>query len=132
MARVASGLDRWIAEGPGTRGLAPGARLGVLAHAASIDHAARHLLEWLRADGTYRVERLFAPEHGLWGHEQDMEPVATTSDPWTGLPVRQPVRPRPRPRYDLPRRTSPGSTRSSSTCRTWAAATTPSCTRSRT
>jgi len=88
MARVASGLDRWIRDGPRACSLGRGARLGVLAHVASIDGQARHLLEWLRQDGGYRVERLFAPEHGLWGHEQDMEPVATARDPFTSLPVR--------------------------------------------
>jgi uncharacterized protein YbbC (DUF1343 family) len=88
MRRVASGLDRWIADGAGTCGLAPGARLGVLAHAASIDARGRHLLEWLRDERSYTLERLFAPEHGLWGHEQDMETVAAANDPFTGLPVR--------------------------------------------
>ena len=31
--------------------------------------------------------RLFAPEHGLWGHEQDMEAVADQTDPVSGLPI---------------------------------------------
>ncbi len=88
MARVTSGLDRWIADGPRACGLARGARIGVLAHAASIDAHGRHVLEWLAEDRTVRLERLFAPEHGLWGHEQDMEAVSSASDPFSGLAVR--------------------------------------------
>jgi len=87
MKGTTSGHERWIVEGPRACGLVRGARLGVLAHAASVDGHARHLLEWLREDDTYRLERLFAPEHGLWGHEQDMEPVARSRDPFSGLPV---------------------------------------------
>ena len=87
MARVRSGLDRWIAEGAAACGLPAAARLGLLAHAASVDHRGRHVLEWLVAAGAYRLERLFAPEHGLWGHEQDMEAVADTVDPHSGVEV---------------------------------------------
>jgi uncharacterized protein YbbC (DUF1343 family) len=85
MARVVTGLDRWLSGE--VRPLAPGARLGLLAHAASIDARGRHVLERLGGAGGPGVVRLFAPEHGLWGHEQDMEPVRTTVERTTGLPV---------------------------------------------
>jgi len=87
MAHVLSGLDRWIAGGPEVIGLSRGARIALLAHPASVDRRARHVVEWLQATDDHRLERLFAPEHGLWGHEQDMEPVASSVDPWTGLEV---------------------------------------------
>jgi uncharacterized protein YbbC (DUF1343 family) len=41
----------------------------------------------LLASPDLRLERLFAPEHGLWGHEQDMESVPDSTDRRTGLPV---------------------------------------------
>jgi uncharacterized protein YbbC (DUF1343 family) len=59
----------------------------VLAHAASIDSEGRHAVDLLRSVPGLHVERLFAPEHGLYGHEQDMEAVAGTTDAPTGLPV---------------------------------------------
>jgi uncharacterized protein YbbC (DUF1343 family) len=84
---VLTGLDRWMDEGDASVGLSPGARLGLLAHPASVDRHARHLVDWLCTTGTHRLERIFAPEHGLWGHEQDMEPVSESVDRRTGLPV---------------------------------------------
>ncbi|MDH3786800.1 MAG: DUF1343 domain-containing protein, partial [Acidobacteriota bacterium] len=94
MTRVQSGLDRWIAEGPSVCAARPGDRVGLLAHPASVDRDGCHILERLDAlatfpDGSTALtwKRLFAPEHGLWGHAQDMETVDSGHDPWTGLPV---------------------------------------------
>jgi uncharacterized protein YbbC (DUF1343 family) len=107
-SKVLSGLDRWIADGPSALGLGPGSRLGVVAHPASVDRRGRHVIDWLHASNSHRVVRVFAPEHGLWGHEQDMEPVAESVDSWTGLPVvslygsdRASLRPRPGQLGDL-------------------------------
>ena len=84
---VQTGLERWLADGPSCAGLAKKPRYGLLAHPASIDHRGRHSLESLAAAAPGLPSRLFAPEHGLWGHEQDMESVGDAVDPWTGLPV---------------------------------------------
>ncbi len=108
MGQVRTGLARWIDEGPAVCGLAAGARIGLLAHPAAVDARARHVVEWLHGSAEYRLERLFAPEHGLWGHQQDMEPVGREIDPWTGLPVislygvdRESLRPRAEQLADL-------------------------------
>lgn len=94
MARVQTGLDRWLREGPTRIGATPGQRVGLLAHPASICADGRHLLELLEPLGTFgagrlplNFTRLFAPEHGLWGQAQDMETVESGRDPWTGLPI---------------------------------------------
>jgi len=87
MSGVRSGLDRWLDEGPAVAGLARGARLGLLSHAASVDRRGRSAIELLHASGPAILERLFAPEHGLWGHQQDMEQVGAAVDPLSGLPV---------------------------------------------
>jgi len=87
MANVVSGLERFVAQGLGCAGLASGASCGLLAHAASIDRHAHHAVELVRKVPGARLIRLFAPEHGLWGHEQDMERVAHTTDPASGLDV---------------------------------------------
>ena len=84
MPRVISGLQRWLAE-PATAGLADGSRIGLLLHPASVDARARHALELVQQSKRYRTVRLFAPEHGVDGHEQDMESVRGTTDASTGL-----------------------------------------------
>ena len=85
--RVETGLDRFLGEGPACAGLPVGSRIGLLAHAASVDRLAYHAVERLAADPRVRLTRLFAPEHGLWGHEQDMERVRDSVDPVSGLDV---------------------------------------------
>jgi beta-N-acetylhexosaminidase len=85
MARVDSGLERWL------RGeadpLPPGSRIGLLAHPASVDASARSALERIHEGGRFRPVRLFAPEHGFAGREQDMERVRDSVESSTGLPV---------------------------------------------
>ncbi len=62
------------------------ARVGLLAHPASVDRDLRHAAERLAEAGA-EVVRLFAPEHGVTGGTQDMVPVDERRDPVTGLPV---------------------------------------------
>lgn len=78
---IATGLDRLLGA---PRELA-GRRYGLLAHAAALtrDLEPAHL-------ALARVTppaRLFAPEHGYHGVEQDMVGAADQTDPWTGVPV---------------------------------------------
>lgn len=87
MPAVVSGLERLLREGAAAAGLSRGARVALLAHAAAVDSAARHAVELLRAAGELDLALLLAPEHGLYGHEQDMEAVDATRDPASGLPV---------------------------------------------
>jgi uncharacterized protein YbbC (DUF1343 family) len=87
MTRVRTGLELFLDPAFDGAGLPRGAKLGVLAHAASIDAGGRHLVDRLLLDGRFRVTRLFAPEHGVRGEAQDMETVIETVDRPTGLPV---------------------------------------------
>jgi uncharacterized protein YbbC (DUF1343 family) len=87
MTRVRTGLERFLDPASEATSLARGAKLGVIAHAASIDAGGRHLVDRLILDGRFRVTRLFAPEHGVRGEAQDMEAVAESVDRVTGLPV---------------------------------------------
>ena len=83
--RVVSGLERWL------RGevepLPKGTRIGLLAHPASVDSAAQHAVHRILDDGRFPLAGLFAPEHGLFGHEQDMQRVDAANEPASGLPV---------------------------------------------
>lgn len=87
MRFVRTGLDRWPTLDPEALGLASGARLGLVAHPASIDASGRHAVEILRDDRRFHLVRLFAPEHGVRGEAQDMEPVDERVDLASGLPV---------------------------------------------
>lgn len=87
MSRVRTGLESFLDPASDAAGLARGARLGVVAHPASIDAGGRHLVDRLMRDGRFRVVRLFGPEHGVRGEAQDMEAVAEPADHTTGLPL---------------------------------------------
>jgi uncharacterized protein YbbC (DUF1343 family) len=87
MDGVTVGLERFLAPGSDLADLSGGARIGVVAHPASVDHRVRHAVDRLAGDPRLRPVRLFAPEHGLRGEAQDMEPVPGSTDERTGLPV---------------------------------------------
>lgn len=72
---VRTGLDR-LADEPAVARLVRGRRVGLLVHAASVDRRLRHAVDVLVAAGA-DLRVLFGPEHGLFGHAQDMVPVAS-------------------------------------------------------
>jgi len=63
-----------------------GARVGLLAHPASVDRAMVHIAEVLRRAGV-QPSIFFGPEHGYGGEAQDMIGVASTADAGTGAPI---------------------------------------------
>ncbi len=75
MQHVRSGLDRFLEPASDLAGLGAGARVGLLAHAATVDSAGRHAVALFDADARLELVRLFAPEHGIFGEAQDMESV---------------------------------------------------------
>jgi uncharacterized protein YbbC (DUF1343 family) len=87
MDRVRTGLEIFLDPASEGSGLLRGARLGVVAHAASIDAGGRHLIDRLAQDGRFRLVRLFGPEHGIRGEAQDMETVSEPADRATGVPI---------------------------------------------
>jgi uncharacterized protein YbbC (DUF1343 family) len=64
-----------------------GRRYAVASHSAavSLDSFPIHLA--LLRTGAQRPVRLFGPEHGFYGVEQDMVPTLEARDPWTGVPI---------------------------------------------
>jgi uncharacterized protein YbbC (DUF1343 family) len=87
MDELTVGLERFLAPDSDLAGLSEGVHLGVVAHPASVDRGVRHAVDRLAGDSRLRPVRLFAPEHGLRGEAQDMEPVSGSADARTGLPV---------------------------------------------
>jgi len=79
---IATGLDRLLAEPSQLDGRA----VGLLAHRASVsaELVPAHLA---LARAGHRPQRLFGPEHGFYGVEQDMVPASDQTDPWTGAEI---------------------------------------------
>jgi uncharacterized protein YbbC (DUF1343 family) len=81
---VRTGLDR-IADGDSDAvRLVAGRKVGLLAHAASVDRSLRSTVSVLRHAGA-RVSALFGPEHGFAGAAQDMVGVGNADN--TDVPV---------------------------------------------
>lgn len=75
------GIDRLLAE---PAQYLAGKRFALLVNQSSVAADGRYLFEALVAQG-YKAEKIFAPEHGLFGTEQDQITVADEIDGFTGL-----------------------------------------------
>jgi uncharacterized protein YbbC (DUF1343 family) len=85
------GLDRLArshGDAPAARLAArlQGARVGLLAHPASVDRELRHVARVLTALAI-KPRVVFGPEHGYGGEAQDMVGVADAVDPESGAPI---------------------------------------------
>ncbi|MCK6588329.1 MAG: DUF1343 domain-containing protein, partial [Polyangiaceae bacterium] len=79
------GLDR-LASLPKLLARMRNARLGVLAHPASVSRDLLHIADIL--EGLHiRPALLFGPEHGYGGEAQDMIGVPSAKDPRSGAPI---------------------------------------------
>lgn len=72
---VETGLDRLARGDAVLRKRLDGKRVGLLAHAASVDRNLRHAVDVLNASGA-SLSALFGPEHGFFATAQDMIGVA--------------------------------------------------------
>lgn len=85
------GLDRLATragDAPASRLLSrlQGARVGLLAHPASVDRGLRHIGRILGSIGV-KPRVIFGPEHGYGGEAQDMVDVADSVDTVLGAPI---------------------------------------------
>ena len=65
-----------------------GARVGLVAHPASVSRTLEHAVALFRRSKTFRLTALFGPQHGIYGQTQDnMVEWEGFRDPATGLPV---------------------------------------------
>ena len=122
MARVRTGLEGLLDRPDPVRGL----RVGLVVNPSSITKDLEHASVALAARRGVKLAALFGPEHGIAADAQDLVEVGHSPRPRDGAPGPQPLRRDPRAHAG---RCSRASTRWSSTCRTWARATTPSPTR---
>jgi len=63
------------------------ARVGLLAHAASVDAAGVHAVERLLTRPEWTLNKLFSPEHGFFGVGAAGEPIHSGIHPRFGLPI---------------------------------------------
>lgn len=80
---IQTGLDRLLASPEKLRGR----RYAVLAHSAAVARDLTPIHLALLRSGAEPPVRLFGPEHGFYGVEQDMVASEDAKDPWTGLPT---------------------------------------------
>jgi uncharacterized protein YbbC (DUF1343 family) len=65
-----------------------GARVGLVAHPASVNGKIEHAVDIFRRSKKFRLSALFGPQHGIYGQTQDnMVEWEGFPDPATGLPV---------------------------------------------
>lgn len=84
-ATVATGLDV-IQES--TPDVLRGARVGLLAHPASVDARLNHAVDIFMKSSGFKLAAIFGPQHGYLGNTQDnMIEWMSFRDPRTGLPV---------------------------------------------
>ena len=86
--RVLTGLD--VLEGQ-EFSILKGKSIGVLCNQATINRQCTHILELLfplHQKGVMKVQAVFGPQHGLWGHTQDnMIEWEGYQDPYTQLTI---------------------------------------------
>jgi len=78
------GIDILLEE---QKNLIGGKKIGVLANCASYRSSNERSIDSLLKNDSWKVAALFGPEHGTWLSAQDMEPVDSSKDDASGLPV---------------------------------------------
>lgn len=69
------------------RDLLRGRRVGVVSNYAMVDSALRPVIDVLTKPSTWRVAKLFGPEHGVKNSAREGEHVVSGTDAHTGLPA---------------------------------------------
>lgn len=78
------GIDILLRE---RQNLIKGKRIGILAHAASLDIHGNHTIDRIARLRLGPITALFGPEHGISTQAQDMETVESTIDPSSKVPI---------------------------------------------
>jgi uncharacterized protein YbbC (DUF1343 family) len=80
---IGTGLDRLLEDAEALAGR----RYGLLSHAAAVSSTLLPVHLALARVGAELPQRMFGPEHGFFGVEQDMVAAADETDPWLGVPI---------------------------------------------
>jgi len=85
MKRVTPGLERLLAD---PEKYLRGSTLGLVVNQTSLTGDGSSSITQFRDNDRFKLSALFAPEHGLYGVDQDMAHIADETDPASGLPVK--------------------------------------------
>ena len=97
MSAVVTGLERLLRDGPKGAG---NPRIGLITNHTGVTHTLVHTTDALFRAG-FRVDALFAPEHGIRGEDPGGDSVASTIDPETDLPLHSLFGERVQPTADM-------------------------------
>ncbi len=84
MKTVFSGLDVLLKN---PKDFLNGNRIALVVNHTSLAKNGTHSLQLFHQHPEYNLIKLFSPEHGLYGVDQDMKEVEDSKDPLTGVPV---------------------------------------------
>ena len=85
MPTTVSGIDHLLAQ---PEKYLTGKTVGLIVNHTSLTGDGRHSIEHFKSHSAFNLHTLFAPEHGLYGTEQDMDHIADEVDPLSGLNIK--------------------------------------------
>ena len=85
MRRVTPGLEQLLSN---PENYLCGSTLGLVVNQTSLTGNGCSSITQFRNNNQFKLSTLFAPEHGLYGIDQDMVSIADQTDPISGLPVK--------------------------------------------
>ena len=84
MNRIITGLDILLAD---PQRYLHGQSVGLIVNQTSLAGDHRHSIDHFKSHGWFSLKKIFAPEHGLYGIDQDMVKVNDNHDPLSGVNV---------------------------------------------
>lgn len=84
MSKISTGLDNLLSK---TDSLLKGKRIGLVVNHTSLASDHRHSIDHFHNNKHCDLIKIFAPEHGLYGVDQDMAAIKGETHASTGLPV---------------------------------------------
>ncbi len=84
MSTIQTGLDALLAQ---PERYLRGDRVALAVNHTSLASDHRHSILHFHQQKNFKLQKLFAPEHGLYGVDQDMVGVAARVEPLTGTPI---------------------------------------------
>ena len=85
MRRVTPGLERLLSN---PENYLCGSTLGLVVNQTSLTGNGCSSITQFRNNNQFKLSTLFAPEHGLYGVDQDMVPIIDETNPISGIPVK--------------------------------------------
>ncbi len=85
MTRTVSGIDHLLSQ---PEKYLKGKTVGLIVNHTSLAGDGRHSISHFKSHTGFKLQALFAPEHGLYGTAQDMVHIADEVDPLSGLNIK--------------------------------------------